>query len=81
MRQMKDKLTKTGHKGIYYRMKRLSLFSVVLFTLGVAVAIPTYYSAYKAAEQQTSAEVQKEENPSKNQDQNSNENDPDNNQD
>jgi len=56
MKVMKDKLVKTGHKGIYYKMKKFSLCSLLFVTLGAAVSIPTYYSNLNTNDKVTSAE-------------------------
>ena len=39
---MKDKLTKTNHKGSYYLMKKLSIAFLALASAAFIIAIPTY---------------------------------------
>ena len=39
---MKDKLVKNHHKGMYYRMRKATIFILASFTLAVAIVVPTY---------------------------------------
>lgn len=42
---MKDKLVKNHHKGMYYRMRKATIFILASFTLAVAIVVPTYISS------------------------------------
>ncbi len=45
---MKDKLVKTGHKGIYYKVRRYFVFSMLIAMVGVGISLTTYFSVTKA---------------------------------
>lgn len=57
--QMKDKLYKNHHKGLYYKARRVGLVSVVVFSGIIAVSVPTYINITR--EQAALAEKEKQE--------------------
>lgn len=63
---MKDKLTKTNHKGSYYLIKKMSIALLVVSSVIFAVAIPTYIISMSKKKnigiaQETSSEIVEEE--------------------
>lgn len=42
---MKDKLVKNHHKGIYYRVRKMTLSILAGFTFAAAIIVPTYITA------------------------------------
>ena len=58
MMVMKDKLYKTHHKGIYYRIRRFFTFSLFSLTIVAAIAIPTYIASQNKNIDVTSAQEQ-----------------------
>ena len=52
---MKDKLVKNHHRGIYYRMRKMSLFILAGFTFAAAIVVPTYINAKKSIETEKKA--------------------------
>ena len=64
---MRDKLVKTGKGKTHYRRKKLLTFSLSLFALGIAVALPLSL-AYVEADKEAAAHVEnsKEEETSEN---------------
>ena len=60
---MKDKLVKTGRKGIFYKARRLFVGSLLLATLLVGVTVTTYMSiANNVKAEQESSEVENSDN-------------------
>ncbi|MFA7032845.1 MAG: hypothetical protein WC201_04720 [Bacilli bacterium] len=53
---MKDKLTKNGHKGMYYHIRRFFIGTVVSASLLTAIGIPTYLLIKNNVDKQTLAE-------------------------
>ena len=54
---MKDKLTKTGRKGIYYKARRFFLATLLFATLSAAVTVTTVISVSGSAKAQEIKEV------------------------
>lgn len=48
--QMKDKLYKNNHKGIYYKAKKVGLVSLIAVSGFIAVSVPTYINYTKGKE-------------------------------
>lgn len=53
---MKDKLSKNGHKGLYYQLRKFFLGAVISASLVAAIGIPTYIVIQNNLEKQTLAD-------------------------
>ena len=59
---MKDKLVQTGHKGLYYKVRKYFIFTMLLACVGVGISLTTYFSVTKAVKAEEREKLEEENN-------------------